>query len=197
MSNMCHLFIFGHLILAHSFVDGKACKTPSGPRAGTYTMELTNAGMRAFSNTNINKNKPLSLASLDLFVTHSDMVEQLPETAVSLGGGSSPEVPIQAAAYFETPQQAASFASDNNDSSTTTRPFAISFQAHPEYATTLDRGLKSTLYGCMNAMEQKHLITSIHHDKALQDAHDTFLQVQNDSISAMVATGRLLGWFPW
>lgn len=172
---------FGHQILAHSFPGGQAVATPTGPRAGHHAMKTTDAGA-----------KMLQKPSIDLYYTHGDMVDRLPETAVSLGGND--QVPIQSAAYFSSSQEAIDWC--RNESATATKPYAITFQAHPEYATSMDLGVYRTLHLCMDAMEQKGGITKERRIQAGQDASARFAQVQQDSIDTMVEVGRLLGWFP-
>jgi GMP synthase-like glutamine amidotransferase len=172
---------FGHQILAHSFPDGKAAATPTGPQAGRYAMETTESGAKMLNN------KP----TIDFYFTHGDMVEQLPCTALSLGGNE--DVPILAAAYFSTLHEVAEWSCSSNAKS---KPYAITFQAHPEYATSMDLGVFRTLHLCMDAMERRGGITKMHRMQAGQDSTDSFAQVQTDSIDTMVAAGRLLGWFP-
>ena len=60
------------------------------------------------TNSSRNKNGIRENAMIELYYTHGDMVERLPEEAVSLGGNEN--VPIQAAAYFATAQDAKNFA---------------------------------------------------------------------------------------
>jgi GMP synthase-like glutamine amidotransferase len=172
---------FGHQILAHSFEDGNACKTPTGACAGRYAMEATAEGERLLG----------CPSRIDLFFTHGDMVEKLPASAVSLGGNGL--VAIHAAAYFETAQDAALFSA--GQAGDDVRPFAISFQAHPEYASSIEKGVEQTLEGCMKAMEARGSISEQHRLDATKDAHVSFSQVQKANIDLMVRVGTLLGWF--
>jgi len=184
---------FGHQILAHSFAgQGKCIKTPSGPRAGRYTTTLTEEGQRLLGGGtellgNDNKTKP----QIQLYYTHNDMVSQLPATAVSLGTSSEGDLPVLAAAYYESGRGIDS--DTNKKQQQQLRPYAVSFQAHPEYATSLDLGLYRTLNLCCAAMEQQHPHLVEWKDNATP-AH--FPTVQQDSVDATMAVARLLGWFP-
>ena len=171
---------FGHQVLAHSFsmhssktpnstteCDGRAVATPTGPRAGRFQMPLTSAGCSLLHlskpippNTNnqdgdTNNNRE----QLQLYFTHGDMVEQIPNVAVNLGGDST--VPIQSAAYFATSQDAEKFKyrkhafAVTNTESLQPIPYAITMQAHPEYSTSKEMGIYRTLFQCMDAMEQR------------------------------------------
>jgi len=161
---------FGHQILAHSFDTGTCVKSPLGPRAGRYSIDLTEPGQ-----------KLLNMPKIQLYYTHNDMVSELPDSAVSLGGSDG--LPVLAAAYYGRQ------ASSNNNN----KPYAVSFQAHPEYATSLDLGVYRTLYLCCSAMEQVHAGALDDHWK---DCADNLAAVQRDSVQATVAVARLLGWFP-
>jgi GMP synthase-like glutamine amidotransferase len=209
---------FGHQILAHSCrisehgdskdendddgtTTGRAVATPSGPRAGRYSLPLSMAGQQMLLGTAPLPPSSSSSSSIDMYCTHGDMVAQLPDCAVSLGGDDA--VPIQAAAYFATRQRADAWRDTNTNTSgssttaaTRPKPFAITFQAHPEYATSLDLGVFRTLNLCMDAMEQRGAIGKDHRIAAGEDSCSNFLKVQKDSIACMVRVGQLLGWFP-
>lgn len=175
---------FGHQIMAHSFSPhGQAVATPAGPRAGRYVMCTTNAGAMMLNDK----------TTIDFYFTHGDMVQHLPDTAVSLGGNE--QVPIQAAAYFATSQDVADWSNSSN-TAFKRKPYAITLQAHPEYATSMDLGLFRTLNLCMDAMERRGGITKDHRMSAEEDSIASFAQVQTDSVDVMVSVGRLLGWFP-
>ena len=115
------------------------------------------------------------------------MVERLPPQGVSLGGND--KVPIQAAMYYS---------SMNDTNSTTTagtkRPIAITFQAHPEYGS--QSGVDGTLNPIVRLMEERGDVTSNEAKEAQEDAKLQLDGVQEQSINAMIAAGRLLGWFP-
>jgi len=187
---------FGHQIMAHSFYPaGQAVPVPTGPRVGRQSMPTTPAGAQLLLGAS-------SSSSVDLFFTHGDMVERLPPSACNLGGNDA--VPIQTAAYFDSPETAQLFlaqcqdddlGNDNHDEPVI-KPFCISFQAHPEYATTTEKGLKGTMEACMDAMEQSGRVDAGTRAAASQDAAERFVDVQNDSVQIMVQVGRWLGWFP-
>ncbi len=159
---------FGHQVLAHSFETGAAVATPSGARAGRISMETTQAGQALFGSD-----------SLELYFTHGDMVDALPPSATNLGGND--QVQIQAAAYY--------------GSKSLPKPYAVSFQAHPEYATSILLGVERTLYECMEAMQSRGAIDGDFRQSAGQDAAETFERVQSVSLSAIVAVCRAFGWF--
>jgi GMP synthase-like glutamine amidotransferase len=218
---------FGHQVLAHSFGvavavsdnnnnkghpgtlqdvkstrgRGLACKLASDTnRAGRYTMTTTPSGRAIFGQSQI-----------DLFYTHGDHVAQLPDTAVSLGGSQDGKVPILAAAYFGSKEEAVQFrfqqcGTELEEASTqmTTshdqkimpiRPFAITFQAHPEYTSSQDLGLWRTLEMLLDLMMTKQHISKEHRIQAGKDAQESFYRVQRDAVQALVRTGRCLGWW--
>jgi GMP synthase-like glutamine amidotransferase len=169
---------FGHQILAHSFPDGTATPVPTGARAGRYVMSTTPEGWSMLGGKD----------SFDLYFTHGDMVEKLPSNAVSLGGSEA--IPIQAAAYFRKNEQS---------SLETLAPaslYAISFQAHPEFATSKDLGVYRTLELIMDAMQQRGSLTMDERLAAGEDAHKSYQAVQEDNVQIMVSVGKLLGWLP-
>jgi GMP synthase-like glutamine amidotransferase len=170
----CLGICFGHQILAHSYADGfVAPNVGFAKRAGRVRMQTTPAGQRL-----------LGQSAVDLYVTHGDMVQQLPSSAVCLGGYD--QVPIASAAYFASAEEASEFMQQPNLSA---RPFAVTFQAHPEYASSRDLGMYRTFGLVLDAMKGQD------RSKIEQDAHSHFDHVQNDSVEVMAATGRLLGWF--
>jgi GMP synthase-like glutamine amidotransferase len=190
---------FGHQVMAHSFrpnasstSGGRAIPTPSGPRAGRYAMPLTVAGAKLWPQGNDG-----DTSFTHMYFTHGDMVDQLPQTAVTLGG--TDDIPILAAAYFAAPNDVEVWS--NPDTSLAAAlscctPFAITVQAHPEYAAAgLDLGVNGTLFPCMDAMTQRGGISSERRSEAIDDALSNFIQVQRDSIETIAAVGRILGWF--
>ena len=161
---------FGHQIFAHAFSDGQAIKCPAGAQAGRKCFALTQEGQEILSTKN-----------LQLYYTHGDMVETLPSCAISLGG--TEQVPILAAAYYR---------SENKGN---TRPVAITFQAHPEYASP-ELGLHKTLSSILSAMEQRGEFSSEKEESFRRDAVEHYNEVERDSIQLMKKVGMLLGWFP-
>lgn len=195
---------FGHQILAYSFATGNAAKVPTGSRAGRFAMPLTRTGsdLLDWRSESDDKGADNGSPSIGLYYTHGDMVSQLPSVAVSLGG--SEQVPIEAAAYFATPEDAAKVvqvaAAGNSEQQQEQRPkpYAVSFQAHPEYASTRERnlGMHGTLELSLDTLEKRG---EFDHEERLSIGRDTqehFEAVQRDSIHIMLSTGRLLGWFP-
>lgn len=163
---------FGHQILAHSFLQGHAMATPTGPRAGRFEIALTQDGQRVLGKKHV-----------QLYYTHGDTVQALPESAVSLGGGRD-GVSILSAAYYGTKQNPVS-----------SKPYAISFQAHPEYASSFDLGVHRTFNLCCQAMEQHHgaALNAQWKDEPLEEYYD---KVRQDSVEMALAVAQQLGWFP-
>lgn len=160
---------FGHQVMAHAFEDGEAVKCPGGSQAGRKCFPLTREGRDLMTKDEV-----------DLYYTHGDMVKKLPSCAASLIGGTE-TVPIMAAAYYP--------------SSCSSRPIAITFQAHPEYASP-ELGLEKTLGLILEAMQARGDISKDDKEVLRQDAIDHYAGVERDSIDIMKTAGTLLGWFP-
>uniref|UniRef100_A0A7S1YM07 Glutamine amidotransferase domain-containing protein n=1 Tax=Grammatophora oceanica TaxID=210454 RepID=A0A7S1YM07_9STRA len=120
--------------------------------------------------------KLLGEAPCELYYTHGDMVKELPICAKSLGGNG--KVPIEAAMYM-------------NEG----KVVAVTFQAHPEYATS-DLGFKGTFQPILKSMEEREDITAEERIKATQDAEATLGRVKKQSVNAVIMAGTQLGWFP-
>ncbi|KAG7362708.1 class I glutamine amidotransferase-like protein [Nitzschia inconspicua] len=161
---------FGHQLYAHSIEGGCATKCPAGPQAGRKVSKLSPEGQKWLPTSE----------DLHLFYTHGDMVASLPPQGRLLGGND--DVPIQAAIYFSKKDEK--------------KPIAITFQAHPEYASSRAMGLDRTLNQIMQAMNEREDISNDELEHAKSDAIEEFENVQKHSIESMVAVGRLLGWFP-
>merc|ERR1712232_958741 len=94
---------------------GKATKCPKGTQAGRRSFTTTPGGssllFRHFCKKQTKSEEGTSLSeenkNIQLLYTHGDMVAQLPSCAISLGGNSN--VPIQAAAYFSSSNNANMF----------------------------------------------------------------------------------------
>lgn len=170
---------FGHQLYAHSFPDGGAIKCPAGPQAGRKISELTPMGQQWLHGKTCGPADLKIAGQLQLFYTHGDMVEKLPQHGHCLGG--TKEVPIQAAIYLSAPDQ---------------KPMAITFQAHPEYASSRSLGLQGTLNPIMKAMNDRQDISDHELERATEDASKEFEAVEAHSIRTMITAGRLLGWFP-
>ena len=178
---------FGHQILAHSFPQGGAIKCPAGPQAGRKAAQLTSHGKQwlfdgstkapsSLESDTVDRNEERD--ALHLFYSHGDMVEKLPPQGRVLGG--TKEVPIQTAIYL----------TEHN------KPFAITFQAHPEYASSQSVGLEGTLNPILQAMHERRDISSEEWKRAKADAKKEYTMVEQQSIQTMITAGRLLGWFP-
>jgi GMP synthase-like glutamine amidotransferase len=165
---------FGHQLYAHSFAEGAATKCPAGPQAGRKVSTLTEAGRQCLP----------ELETLQLFYTHGDMLERLPPQGLSLGGND--QVPIQAAVYYSM--------DSSSQQQQQSQPMAITFQAHPEFGSK--GGVEGTLYPIVKLMEERGDLTPNQAQRALDDAKLELETVERQSIGAMVAAGRLLGWFP-
>jgi GMP synthase-like glutamine amidotransferase len=188
---------FGHQLLAHSFPSGCAVKTPTGPCGGRFAMTMTKAGSDLLKWSSNDSDNNESIDGLSLYYTHGDMVSQLPNVAVSLGGNE--QVPIQAAAYFATPDEAARVAAGNSSSSSCEqqplpKPYAVTFQAHPEYASSRSLGMHQTFDQVLDSMERRGDLKG--RLSAGQDAQEHFETVQKHSVHVMLSAGRSLGWFP-
>lgn len=179
---------FGHQIYAHSFPDGGAIKCPAGPQAGRKVADLTPYG-RKWLQGNQTDDVALETSTgklmddLQLYYSHGDMVERLPAQALPLGGNQ--DVPILAAIYFS--------AEDNVEQR---KPCAVTFQAHPEYASSKKLGLQGTLSPILDAMQGRNDISSDERKRAGDDALQQYDAVEQQSIQTMITAGRLLGWFP-
>lgn len=173
---------FGHQVYAHSFPDGGAIKCPAGSQAGRKVAELTPHGKKWLYNNNESNNTTTDnhdlSCGLQLYYTHGDMVEKLPSQGYVLSG--TKEVPVQAAIYI----------SDEN------KPTAITFQAHPEYASSMSLGLEGTLNPILQAMHDRQAISADEFKRAKQDALQEYETVERQSLQTMITAGRLLGWFP-
>jgi GMP synthase-like glutamine amidotransferase len=181
---------FGHQIYAHSFVDGNVTKCPAGPQAGRKSSKLTKEGQEFILDSSI-KNDP-QLQELDLFCTHGDMVEKLPSIGKSLGGND--KVPIQAAIYY-SPNPSDDNTTTTNSNNDNNKVIAVTFQAHPEYATSEDKGLEMTLHNIIEAMKERGDITDEESVHAKDDAIRQYHRVMEQSVGVMISAGQKLGWF--
>ena len=206
---------FGHQLYAHSFSrrrqqpgGGTAVRCPSGPQAGRKTTTPTVPG-RAFLGVARGgaggKENGGGGGGLDLLYTHGDMVESLPPSiGVSLGGNDA--VPIQAAMYVSSPGAATAAEIEGairrgcggggGGGGKTDGPgvIAVTFQAHPEFAVS-NKG-DGTYRQIVELMHDRGDVSDEDHATALDDADANRDRVRQQSLDAMVAAGRLLGWFP-
>ena len=176
---------FGHQVFAHSFDTGKAIKNSDGSRGGRFAMKTTKEGSSFFGGQE----------AIELYYTHGDLVAEVPSCAVILGQ-EGPGLPVQAAAYFKDAEEAKQFQSASGSASTKIRPYAVTIQAHPEYAVSRELGLSFTLQRILKMMAEKKLLESEVHEKADKDSIEQFDLVQQHSLSAFTAAAKALGWFP-
>ena len=236
---------FGHQIFAHAFESdgtysgGKATKCPSGTQAGPRSFTTTPEGsallFRHFLYGNNDASDQHALLSVkngdehlispqkqvQLLYTHGDMVETLPDCALTLGGNCT--VPIQSAVYFSSSKDAQNFQTLmlNSGNDTITKefslPYAFTFQAHPEYITTTD--FENS--GCLTCTPNH--TSGNDHIKTEKTDYDSYTQVlsvlakegmipedavakekkatqsqqlliQNDSVNVIMNVARILGW---
>ncbi|OEU22081.1 hypothetical protein FRACYDRAFT_177783 [Fragilariopsis cylindrus CCMP1102] len=221
---------FGHQLYAHSFNNkqfggghgGSAVTCPAGPQAGRRTTQLTIVG-RAIDNNDVPElfQKP-TITTLDLFYTHGDMVESLPSRGVNLGGND--KVPIHAAVYFSTPLADTEdildvmLARDKDEDDTQTnginssnpRVIAVTFQAHPEFASLLSssspkKGEKEmiifsskgniTYRNILQLMKDNGDISQQDYQNAEKDSIIDYDRIREQSVGTMISAGRLLNWF--
>lgn len=199
---------------------GSAAKCPAGPQAGRKTSHLTEAGQKFLKqlsrqntqdedraalpstiNVGADDSKATATTDIDLFYTHGDMVEKLPLQGVSLVGND--KVPIQAAIYFaaacSSPDTPMSDSADDplgtqNDEAP--HVIAVTFQAHPEYASSKERGLEATFQNIIREMAHRGDITTEEAKHAHEDAMLRYEHVREQSIDAIISACELLGWFP-
>jgi GMP synthase-like glutamine amidotransferase len=184
---------FGHQLVAHSYDDGRATVTPSGARGGRFFV-MPAIGHQHQHKHHTHQQRQNSWlddgeTGLHLFYTHGDMVAQLPETAVCLGGDDV--VPIQAAAYFGTIAEKDDWVKKGGGAAAK-QPFAVTLQAHPEYATSMDQGVERTLCRCLQAQADRGAIAN--QEEATKDAITAYEQVKSDSVKVMTKVLTMLGW---
>ena len=164
-----------------------------------------------------------TITTLDLFYTHGDMVESLPSRGVNLGGND--KVPIHAAVYFSTPLVDTEdildvmLARDKDEDDTQTnginssnpRVIAVTFQAHPEFASLLSsssspkKGEKEmiifsskgniTYRNILQLMKDNGDISEQDYQNAEKDSIIDYDRIREQSVGTMISAGRLLNWF--
>jgi GMP synthase-like glutamine amidotransferase len=166
--------------------------------------------------------KEPTITTLDLFYTHGDMVESLPSRGVNLGGND--KVPIQAAVYFSTPLVDTEdildvmLARDKDEHDTQTnrinssnpRVIAVTFQAHPEFASLLSssspkKGEKEmiiisskgniTYRSILQLMKDNGDISEQDYQNAEKYSIIDYGRIRDQSVDTMISAGRLLNWF--
>lgn len=190
---------FGHQVFSHSFQgesQGLCIPCPYGQQAGRRVSPLTKECMILLQKAQYSNERYSS--DIQLIYTHGDMVKQLPSCAVPLFGDEN--VPIQAAAYFANDTEVEFFRKYcdtstvlNDDCKRIPKPYAFTFQAHPEYYS--NQGMNETFTNVVKAMGKRNPDLQPEFENALMDAKENRSKIQDESISVMVTVGRLLGWF--
>mmetsp|Transcript_14387 Transcript_14387/g.31507 ORF Transcript_14387/g.31507 Transcript_14387/m.31507 type:complete len:385 (-) Transcript_14387:129-1283(-) len=205
---------FGHQVLAHALPGGRACSIdPEGiqKRYGRRRMELTSEGRKVLRLCLRDEKGP------SLLYTHGDMVETLPNCAVCLGGDeqelagvnknhggvervrSTPyTVPVHAAAYFRTEEDADTFRTTGKG-----RPWAVTVQGHPEYVTLGGRNV--SFPGILEMAVKEYADVSavrccnVHVNEAMaksiqKDTEEHFMEIETGSIGFIADAMITLGW---
>ena len=183
---------------------GSASKCTTGNVAGRKSFKLTNEGKYIFGNS-----RSLTTTSnkdcIDMLFTRGDMVESLPSVAVSLCGSST--LPNEACAYFAYEDEVYKFQQqvkqqenektasvvDKGSSGSEVVPYAITFQAHPEYMTST--GYKINYVNTVKAMKDRGSISTEQEEAAINDAKLYYEMLERDCLDATVSTAVILGWF--
>lgn len=178
---------FGHQIFAHASDGGLAVKCPAGPQTGNRDLLLSDIGKSLY------KSKRPNLSQCDrirLLYTHSDMVEKLPDFAQNLGGNET--VPIQSAAYFSSTENSESSNLSIIDNVAIEPPYALTFQAHPEYSSSIE--FSSTFENVLNAMFMRGLVTKEKMHSSFQCAKSNSDEIVKGSMDTIVSVGFLFRW---
>jgi len=205
---------FGHQLFAHAFqqtvqqedtpAGGLATKCTAGPQAGRRVWMPTPVGkaLLSFRSQTHSSSSSNGGTGLHLLYTHGDMVAQLPSCALSLGGTSN--VDIVAAAYFGSSSEANLFhkrgvgsngkiaAASMTESSSMPLPYAITFQAHPEYFD--EHGYFDHFQNVLNAMCEHGAISKEALERERADARVCKELVWTDTVDIMIQVGTILGW---
>lgn len=186
---------------------GSASKCTIGNIAGRKSFKLTNEGkflLRSSRSSTTSSNKDC----IDMLFTRGDMVESLPSVAVSLcGSDDNRTLPNEACAYFSNEDDVHMFQQqikqqdekelsavvDKGSGDEVVLPYAITFQAHPEYMTST--GYKINYVNTVKAMKDRGSITTEQQEEAITDAKLHYEMLERDCLDAIVSTGVILGWF--
>ncbi|KAL7482818.1 hypothetical protein ACHAW6_008477 [Cyclotella cf. meneghiniana] len=193
--------------------NGEAIKCPTGKKAGRKPFKFSSVGECLLNypfaiGASTSSKVPRTCA--EMLYTHGDMVGTLPTVGLSLGGNC--EVPIQSAAYFASLDCALKFRqyADSlhlgsssashlpsthflNSDDTKSLPYAITFQAHPEFVSS--DGFHVNFLNILQTMEKLHHIDNDTSKQASEDARRNFDRVLTDSLDVLVSVGVVLGWF--
>ena len=186
---------FGHQAFAHSFgmrhgseeaAQGRAAKCVLGPIAGRRVVPLTAQGQVFFE---ASCGSTTDNATSEMLYTRGDMVESIPEVAVSLCGSN--ELPFEAVAYFSSSDDRKKFQTplDCDES----KPFAVTFQAHPEFVTCL--GSNFIYLDCVRSMEDHGQISNQVAKLARLEAGEREKEITRSSLECIYAAANALGWF--
>jgi hypothetical protein len=148
---------------------------------------------------------------LEMLYTRGDMVKSLPSVGISLCGDG--DLPFEACAYFASEEDALRFrngvvAQRNNpgmdlsassggrkssSAASWPQPYAITYQAHPEYMS--DTGYKVNYVNTVRAMEKRGSISHQTSRRACEDADLNYDNLLESCLDATISTGVILGWF--
>ena len=184
---------------------GSASKCTIGNLAGRKSFKLTKEGKFLLGSSSTISNKDC----IDMLFTRGDMVESLPSVAVSLcGTDDSRTLPNEACAYFASQEEVYKFQhqieqkdekklsvvdKSNSRSSEVALPYAITFQAHPEYMTST--GYNTNYVNTVKAMKDRGSITAEQEEDAIDDAKLKYEVLERDCLDAIVSTAVILRWF--
>ena len=177
---------FGHQVFAHALDGGLAVKCPAGPQAGHREFYLSEFGNILFKFRQNSKLKD----RVKLLYTHSDMVEKLPECAQKLGGNQI--VPIQSAAYFASTEKMELKLEDVSESNIKVLPYAITFQAHPEYSSNIE--FSPTFENVLSAMSDRGLLSDEKMNSSFLCANRESDEIVSDSMDSILSVGFIFGW---
>ncbi|KAL9185658.1 hypothetical protein ACHAXT_003435 [Thalassiosira profunda] len=187
---------------------GSASKCSLGPMAGRRRLPLTDEGRLFLGRRNGAEDEEC----VEMLFTRGDMVQSLPPGAVSLCGTAA--LPCEACAYFASAEEVEKFRGivkrqkENGgsgegphsrrrtmmvDDRSVPRPYAVTFQSHPEYVTRT--GYRGQFARCVAAMEESGAVDDAARRGALADADANYDALERDSLDAVVAAARILGWF--
>ena len=194
---------------------GSASKCTIGHMAGTKAFKLTEEGkyLLGITTTATIKDPCAKCLRLDsccttnakediqMLYTRGDMVESLPAVGVSLCGNGD-TLPNEACAYFSSEEDVKQFREQVKQGQHLSQkcltndlvlPYAITFQAHPEYMSST--GYKVNYVNTVKAMEGRGFITHEVSTKAIDDASLNYETLSNDSLDAARLAAGVLGWF--
>ena len=201
---------------------GLATVCSVGPMAGRRAFRLTDEGRFLFGigqggdhRISTDGNEISGARCLEMLYTRGDMVRSIPSMGISLCGDGM--LPNEACAYFASMEDASRFrdrvaAQDGSAGmdygmddgiassacgvtsvSSCPMPYAITYQAHPEYMSAT--GFRVNYVNTIGAMEKRGAISRdiCHH--AREDAELNYDVLMEHCLRATISTGVILGWF--